>query len=151
MFSSLFSVLPALFLGLSSLVSAAPVQPVQLIAFAPTITYPGTDIVWTTNTTQHVDWLTDNVPAEAQNYTVTILLGYLANNSENLDISKSNTFRWRVHILTGGSEHPLATQIPIMQGTAIVTVPVVTPGSNYTVAGKYPHHDDFNFSSCIPK
>jgi hypothetical protein len=117
MFSSLFSVLPALFFGLSSLVSAAPVQPVQLIAFAPTITYPGTGVTWITNTTQHVDWLTNNVPAEAQNYTVTILLGYLANNSENLDI-----------------KHPLATQIPIMQGTAIVTVPDVASGSNYTVA-----------------
>jgi len=116
MFSSLFSVFSALFLGLSSLVSAAPVQPVQFIAFAPTITYPDTSTVWITNTTDHVDWLTSNVPDEAKNYTVTILLGHFANNSENLDV-----------------QHPLATQIPIMQGTATVTVPVVTPGTNYTV------------------
>jgi hypothetical protein len=93
MFSSLFSVFSALFLGLSSLVSAAPVQPVELLAFAPSITYPCNDTTWVIGGTQHVDWLTDNVPAEAQNYTLTILLGFFGNNSENLDISKSITFR----------------------------------------------------------
>lgn len=95
MFSSLFSVFPALFLGLSSLASAAPtsVQPVELLAFAPSITYPCNGTVWVIGDIQHVDWRTDNVPAEAQNYTLTVLLGYLANNSENLDISKSITFR----------------------------------------------------------
>jgi len=118
MFSSLFSVFSAFLLLLSHFVSAAPVQPVEYIAFAPTITNPTKDTIWMAGSKQNVTWLTSNVPAEAQTYTISVLLGHFANNSENLDI-----------------KNPLATQVPIMDGTVTVTVPAGTPfGTNYTVA-----------------
>lgn len=89
MFSSLFSVLSVLLFGLLSSVNAAPtVQPVELLAFAPTITSPSGSTAWVAGTNQTVGWRTDNVPTEAQNYTLTILLGYLTSSSENLDYSK---------------------------------------------------------------
>ncbi|KAH0832071.1 hypothetical protein J3R83DRAFT_12979 [Lanmaoa asiatica] len=135
MFSSLFSVFSALLLVLSHSVNAAPLQPVELLAFAPTITSPTTGTIWVAGSKQSVSWQTKNVPVEAQNYTLTILLGYLDNASENLDIRKSITFRSRVRLLTGGSEHPLATQVPIMDGTVTITVPAdATFRPNYTVA-----------------
>lgn len=137
MFSSLFSVFSALLLVLSHPVNAAPVKPTQLLAFAPSITSPTAGVIWVTGTQQNVSWLTSNVPTEARNYTLTVLLGYFANNSENLDISKSITFRSHRQVLTGGSENPLATQVPIMQGSVTVLVPSnTTYGTNYTVAGK---------------
>lgn len=91
MFSTSFSLFSTLLLGLSYLANAAPVQPVEFLAVAPTITSPTGDSIWPAGSSQDVSWLTDNIPAEAQSYTVTILLGYFANNSENLDIRKSIT------------------------------------------------------------
>ncbi|KAG9315758.1 hypothetical protein JVU11DRAFT_3407 [Chiua virens] len=130
MFSSLFSIFSALFVGLAYSVNAAPIQPTELIAFAPNIIAPARGDIWPVGSQQKVAWSTDNIPSEAQNYTVVILLGYFTfvNNteSENLDIA-----------------HPLATQVPIMSGMAMVTVPLnATLGPNSTVAGKYParHH-----------
>jgi len=34
-------------------------------------------------------------------------------------------------------EHPLATGISVLEGTAKVTVPKVTPGKNYQILGEY--------------
>ncbi|KAF8133805.1 hypothetical protein EV363DRAFT_935584 [Boletus edulis] len=117
MFSSLFSVFSALLLGLSYLVNAAPVKPTELLAIAPTITSPTAGVVWPAGSKQNVTWLTNNIPPEAQNYTLAVLLGFFANDSENLDI-----------------KHPLATQVPIMQGSVIVTLPPnATYRTNYTV------------------
>ncbi|KAF9221618.1 hypothetical protein BS17DRAFT_710923 [Gyrodon lividus] len=93
-------------LGFSYLVSAAPVQPVQLIAFAPTITSPCAGDIWPTSSKQNVTWLTQNVPSEIQNSSIVILLGFSANNSENLDY-----------------KHPLASNVPIMDGIVEITVP----------------------------
>jgi len=93
MFSTLFSVFSTLLLGLSYLVNAAPVQPVELLAVAPTITSPNGDSIWAAGSNQDVCWLTDDIPPEAENYTVTVLLGFFANDSENLDIRKSITFK----------------------------------------------------------
>lgn len=138
MFSSLFSVFSAILLVLSHYGNAAPLQPVELLAVTPTITSPNTGTVWLAGSSQNVTWLTYNIPAEAQNYTVTILLGYLENDSENLDICELIAFRSRRQVLTGGSDHPLATQVPIMQGIATVEVPASTTyRTNYVVAGKY--------------
>ncbi|KAF8842184.1 hypothetical protein BDN67DRAFT_966178 [Paxillus ammoniavirescens] len=118
MFNLLFSFFSALFLGFSYLVSGAPVQPVELIAFAPTITAPNAGDIWPTNSKQSVCWRTDNVPAQIQNTTVVILLGYSENNSENLDI-----------------QHPLASGVPIMDGTVEITVPWnATYRTDYLVA-----------------
>jgi len=106
MFSSLFSIFSTLLLGFSYLASAAPVQPVDLIAFAPTITSPSGGEVWLAGSTHNVTWLTNNVPSEAQSYTVDILLGYYENSSENLD-----------------NQSPLAIDVPIMSGSAEITLP----------------------------
>jgi len=106
MFSSLFSVFSALLLGFSYLAGAAPVQPVEMIAFAPTITSPKGGEVWPTSSQQTVGWATDNVPSEIQDTTVIVLLGYSANDSENLDY-----------------KNPLASGVPIMDGTVQITVP----------------------------
>jgi hypothetical protein len=85
---------------------------------APPVVYPSNGTTWERGSNQSVTWSTDNIPEEAQKYLVTILLGFLANGSENLDIKR-----------------PLAAQIPIMQGTAPVTVPTnLTAGNNYIVA-----------------
>lgn len=152
MLSSLFSVFSAFILILSHLVNAAPVTPTEFLAFAPTIISPSNGTVWVAGSSQNVSWKTSNVPNEARNYTLTVLLGRIANNSENLDISKSIAFRSHVQVLTSGSEKPLASQVPIMEGTVSIIVPSnTTDGTNYIVACKYPAFYQFPLSSCIPK
>ncbi|KAH7885661.1 hypothetical protein F5I97DRAFT_1130267 [Phlebopus sp. FC_14] len=118
MFSSLFSVFSTVFvLALSYLASAAPVQPTELIVWNPMITSPQFGDVWVAGCTQNVTWLTDNIPDEKKNATGLLLLGYYANNSENLDI-----------------KHPLASGFPIAWGYVQITVPAnLTRGDNYTV------------------
>lgn len=89
MIVSLFS---ALLLGFFFLVNAAPTtSPAELLAFGPTILSPTNATIWSTGSQQQVLWLTSNVPQEAQNYTLQVVLGFLANNSENLDTGKSIT------------------------------------------------------------
>ncbi|KZT23477.1 hypothetical protein NEOLEDRAFT_1069645 [Neolentinus lepideus HHB14362 ss-1] len=105
-FTTLFT---ALLVAASSVV-AAPVQPVELIVFSPTITSPTQGAIWSANTTETVTWDTSNIPAEKQNSTGLLLLGYLENNSENLDIA-----------------HPLAANFPINAGTVNFTVPSTLP------------------------
>lgn len=95
MFPSLVSIFATLLLALSCLVSAAPasLHPVQFLAVAPPVVYPSNGTTWERGSNQSVTWSTDHIPEEAQKYLVTILLGFLANGSENLDISKSATFK----------------------------------------------------------
>ncbi|KAH7885263.1 hypothetical protein F5I97DRAFT_1928664 [Phlebopus sp. FC_14] len=117
MFGSLFSLFSALLLAVSYLVSAAPVQPVELLVWSPTITSPKLGDVWLTGSTQNVTWLIDDIPDEKKNSTGLLLLGYFANNSENLDI-----------------KHPLASGFPIAWGWVDITVPTnLTRRDNYTV------------------
>lgn len=151
MFTSLFSVFSAFLLGFSYLVNAAPAKPVEFLAFAPSIIQPNTGAVWVAGTKEQVAWKTDNVPPEAQNYTLTVLLGNLTATSENLDISKSINFNQRARLLTGRSEHPLATYVPIMNGSVVITVPNTTFGTNYIVAGEYLELYQLHLSSSIPK
>lgn len=140
MLTSLFSVLSALLFALSLPVTAAPTRPTKLLAFAPSIITPNNQSVWVVGSSNNnVSWRTDNVPPQAQNYTLVVLLGQFANNSENLNTSKSSTFGPRVQALTAGSANPLASGVPIMAGSVSVTIPSGTPpGNNYTVVGKYP-------------
>ncbi|KAG8214610.1 hypothetical protein J3R82DRAFT_9682 [Butyriboletus roseoflavus] len=115
MFSPLYSVFSALLLALNLSVTAAPVK---FLAFAPTIITPNSSTVWTSGNSGSVSWVTNDVPTEAQNYTLTILLGRLNNGSENLDIT-----------------NPLATRVPIMQGSVTVPVPAnLTYATDYVVA-----------------
>ncbi|KIK26771.1 hypothetical protein PISMIDRAFT_675708 [Pisolithus microcarpus 441] len=104
MLSTLFAFLVTFFF--SVVARAAPVQPVELLVFSPTITSPTASTVWITNTTANVTWSTDNIPAESQNSTGLLLLGYNSTGSENLDIY-----------------HPLASQFPLSQGWVQFTVP----------------------------
>ncbi|TFK52472.1 hypothetical protein OE88DRAFT_1698300, partial [Heliocybe sulcata] len=79
---------------------------IELIVYSPTITSPKAGAIWTANTTETVKWDVSDIPAEKENSTGLLLLGYLENNSENLDIA-----------------HPLATDFPIKSGTVNFTVP----------------------------
>lgn len=110
MFSSMFSLFSTLFLVLSQLIAAAPIQPDNFIVVRPQITYPTAGVVLYTGSPCTVTWLTKDIPDEAKNYHLTLLIGYEENNSENLD-----------------NKHPLATHIPIMSGKVEITVPLGLP------------------------
>lgn len=100
---TIFSIFSAFLLAFST---AAPVHPVELLAWSPTILSPIPLTSWPRGSTQTVTWATDNVPAEKMNSTGLLLLGYLENDSENLDI-----------------KHPLAVDFPIISGEVAFTVP----------------------------
>lgn len=112
MFSTvtMFSILSAFLLAFAT---AAPIHPVELLAWSPTILCPTHFTMWPRGSTQTVTWATDNIPEEKLNSTGLLLLGYMENNSENLDI-----------------KHPLAVDFPIINGEVTITVP-----ENATVRG----------------
>ncbi|KAG1720508.1 uncharacterized protein EDB91DRAFT_1064839 [Suillus paluster] len=90
----------------SYVATATPIYTVELLAWSPTIISPTLMTVWERNSTQTVLWETNNIPEEEQNSTGLLLLGYMENMSENLDI-----------------EHPLAANFPIVDGQVSITVP----------------------------
>jgi len=92
MFNSLLSFFFAFVLAISYFARAAPVQPVENIAFRPTITYPTAGAVWYTGSMQKASWKTDNLPTELQNAKGLLLLGYQTDDSENLDIRKCGEY-----------------------------------------------------------
>ncbi|KAH7908834.1 hypothetical protein BJ138DRAFT_308627 [Hygrophoropsis aurantiaca] len=106
MFGSLSTIFSAFILAASTLVSAAPIQPVELLVFSPTLTSPKAGDMWTAGQKYNVTWETDNIPDEKKNSTGMILLGYNYNNSENLDI-----------------KHPLGVNFLLTDGFYEVTVP----------------------------
>ncbi|KAG1822875.1 uncharacterized protein BJ212DRAFT_1263479 [Suillus subaureus] len=106
----MFSIFSAFLLAFAT---AAPVHPVELLAWSPTILSPTQFTIWPSGSTQTVTWATNNIPEEKLNSTGLLLLGYMENNSENLDI-----------------KHPLAVNFPIISGGVTVTVP-----ENATVRG----------------
>jgi len=106
MFGSLSTIFSAFILAASTLVSAAPIQPVELDVFCPTLTSPKAGDMWTAGQKYNVTWETDNIPDEKKNSTGMILLGYNYNNSENLDI-----------------KHPLGVNFLLTDGFYEVTVP----------------------------
>ncbi|KAG1745904.1 uncharacterized protein EDB91DRAFT_1049691 [Suillus paluster] len=113
----MFSIFSGLMLALSYVATAAPVQPVELLAWSPAITSPTSETVWACNSMQTVFWATNNVPEEKKNSTGILLSGFIANNSENLDIY-----------------HPLATGFPIIAGQVSFLVPQnATPRDNAIV------------------
>lgn len=122
----MFSLFSTLFLVLSQLIAAAPIQPDNFIVVRPQITYPTAGVVLYTGSPCTVTWLTKDIPDEAKNYHLTLLIGYEENNSENLDNSKCN-YSLNLHLLHNISEHPLATHIPIMSGKVEITVPLGLP------------------------
>lgn len=106
MFSTvtMFSIFSAFLLAFAT--AAPTVHPVELLAWSPTILCPTGITVWPRGSTQTVTWRTDNVPEEKLNSTGLLLLGYMENNSENLDI-----------------KHPLAVNFPIISGEVTIIVP----------------------------
>jgi len=115
MFTSLFALFSVLLLHLAD---AAPAGATTLLAFAPTILQPAKGANWILGEDELVEWKTDNIPIEAQNYHLRILLGHPDNNSENLNTT-----------------YPLADNVPIMQGSVTVVLPLGTPvGDGYVIA-----------------
>ncbi|KAG0704226.1 hypothetical protein DFH29DRAFT_802236 [Suillus ampliporus] len=113
---TIFSIFSALMLALSCTVTAAPVQPVEMLVWNPTIITPSSTTVWELGSTQTVFWKTNNVPVEKQNSTGRLLLGFEANSSENLD-----------------TEHPLAVDFPITDGQVSFIVPQNTTRRNNAI------------------
>ncbi|OBZ68973.1 hypothetical protein A0H81_11316 [Grifola frondosa] len=101
----------------STAVHATPVdEPVQNVVFSPPITAPTAGMTWPIGSEQVVTWDTSVVPAGSENQTGLLLLGYLEDNSEHLDI-----------------QHPLANNFPISAGSVQVLVPNVTTRNDYIV------------------
>jgi hypothetical protein len=80
---TMFSIFSAFLLAFTT---AAPVHPVELLAWSPTILTPTQFTIWPRGSIQSVTWATNNIPEEKLNSTGLLLLGYMANDSENLDI-----------------------------------------------------------------
>ncbi|KAG2155935.1 uncharacterized protein EDB93DRAFT_1079834 [Suillus bovinus] len=99
----MFAIFSAFLLAFST---AVPIQPVELLAWSPTILTPTHLTSWPRGSTQIVTWATNNIPEEKLNSTGLLLLGYMENDSENLDI-----------------KHPLAAEFPITSGEVTITVP----------------------------
>ncbi|KAG1748752.1 hypothetical protein EDB19DRAFT_1630045 [Suillus lakei] len=106
----MFSIFSAFLLAFAT---AAPVHPVELLAWSPTILCPTQFTIWPRGSTQTVTWATNNIPEEKLNSTGLLLMGYMENDSENLDI-----------------KNPLAVNFPIISGQVSITVP-----ENATVRG----------------
>jgi hypothetical protein len=62
--------------------------PDSLLVFSPHITSPRKGAKWPIGSVQNITWETSNIPAEKHNSTTQILLGYIADNSENLNVRK---------------------------------------------------------------
>jgi hypothetical protein len=63
-----------------------PVIAANLDVFNPTITYPITGVVWLVGSNQTVSWRTSDLPRRVLDSPGMILLGHIANGSENLNI-----------------------------------------------------------------
>ncbi|KAI6041372.1 hypothetical protein EDC04DRAFT_2565756 [Pisolithus marmoratus] len=106
-----------LLLSLFSLVSSALAVPLPARDVVdPPITSPTASTVWNVGETQIVTWSTANLPTNITNPNGMLVLGYIANDSENLML-----------------QSPLATNLNYSDGQAPVTVPNVPTGTNYIV------------------
>ncbi|KAI6030709.1 hypothetical protein F5J12DRAFT_802348 [Pisolithus orientalis] len=104
-------------LSLFSLVSCVLTVPLPARDVVdPPITSPTASTVWNVGETQTVTWSTANLPANITNPDGMLVLGYVANNSENLML-----------------QSPLATNLSYSVGQAQITVPNVPTGTNYIV------------------
>lgn len=100
----------------ANLASSGPKGPATLIVYSPHVTAPTAGQIWTTGSNQTVTWDTSDIPEEKQDSPGMLLLGYLEDGSENLDI---NT--------------PLAVNFPLSGGNVTFTVPVVDTRTDYVV------------------
>jgi len=86
--------------------------------FNPTITYPTASTVWNVGEVHNITWSIANAPTgfPINNATGTILLGFLANDSENLDV-----------------DHPLADKFLLKDQKVDITVPDVESRNDYII------------------
>ncbi|KAI0766365.1 hypothetical protein BD413DRAFT_570391 [Trametes elegans] len=121
MFAAKFTAIFATLAAAATAVSAAPAVfsgAKQEIVYRPDITSPKAGDSWPAGSVQTVTWDVSDIPEEAKNHTGILLLGFIEGNStnENLDV-----------------EHPLATEFPIIAGSAQVTVPDVESRDDYVI------------------
>ncbi|KAF9441999.1 hypothetical protein P691DRAFT_765677 [Macrolepiota fuliginosa MF-IS2] len=101
-----------LLVGLSNFGSPSVASPLSIIkrdskiVFSPHITYPDSAAIWLMGSVQNVTWDTADLPNEKRKATGIVLLGYLENGSEHLDIKS-----------------PLATGFPMDMGSVSIRVP----------------------------
>lgn len=67
--------------------TAALIRPQEFDVYTPSISAPNASTVWQPGETQIVSWNTDNLDDAGKATVGYLLLGYLENDSENLDIS----------------------------------------------------------------
>ncbi|KAL0961382.1 hypothetical protein HGRIS_006336 [Hohenbuehelia grisea] len=108
---SAWMALVQIILALSSL-NVATARPMTV--YSPPVTYPHSGTVWKVGSIQNVMWNTSSPPTQITNR------------------------RGKVYLAERGIlniEHPLADNFDIMKGHVSVTVPTVSPGTEYTVIG----------------
>ncbi|KAL9710938.1 hypothetical protein Ac2012v2_005478 [Leucoagaricus gongylophorus] len=96
-------------LGVKSLAEASSLRNIRResnIVFSPHITSPTSKAIWPMGSVQNVTWETTDLPNEKRKNTGIVMLGYLEDGNEHLDI-----------------RHPLATGFRIDQGYVLITVP----------------------------
>ncbi|KAF5360950.1 hypothetical protein D9756_004658 [Leucocoprinus leucothites] len=109
--SLIFVTSAALFLV--SFAAASPLSNIRRaseIVFSPHITAPTSEAIWPMGSVQNVTWETVNLPSEKRKATGVVLLGYLENGSEHLDI-----------------RHPLAMGFRMAGGYVPIKVPSKIP------------------------
>jgi hypothetical protein len=82
--------MPNFIYALSFFACATAVAVFKRDVFSPTITYPTASTVWNVGEVHHVRWSVANAPPgfPINNATGQLLLGFLENGSENLDVGK---------------------------------------------------------------
>lgn len=81
----------AILLATAASIAASVNRPQELIVFNPHIISPKAAVSWPKGSKQTVKWETIGIPAAMVNDTGVILLGHMANRSENIDIGTSKT------------------------------------------------------------
>ncbi|KAF5314865.1 hypothetical protein D9619_007407 [Psilocybe cf. subviscida] len=103
---SLKTVFTTVLLAASSVLAAPINGPNELIVLSPPITSPKQADAWPMGSHQVVTWNTSSIPSSHANMTGLLLLGYLEDGSEHLDI-----------------DNPLASSFPIGAGHVNVVMP----------------------------
>ena len=131
----------------SALTVSDPVTRGEDIVYAPPITSPKAGAVWHAGTEKTIKWDTSSIPHNAKVYGQ-LLLGYLENGSENLDLGKFHfaprptPHRWRRFVpcshvgimpLFIFVAHPLATNFLLTNGEQRITVPHVPTKHSYII------------------
>ncbi|PPQ86314.1 hypothetical protein CVT25_005615 [Psilocybe cyanescens] len=113
---AMFTIFTTLVALLALSVNASPLSRRDVIA--PRITSPNAQTVWPVGTVQTVTWDTSNFPPDSQitNPIGQVILGFNSSNSLNLDFN-----------------NPLAQGFKLRDGQVKITVPDVTPRSDYLI------------------